>query len=266
MATFIKELVVEPVDNDSLVTYQPGDYIQFNIPAYGEIGFNEIDVREPFKTVWQQQHVFDNKSVCTVPAKRNYSFATNPAVDKQYRFNIRIATPPRGQDCRAGTGSAFMHRLKPGDTLTANGPFGEFHIKSTLNEMIYIGGGSGMAPLRSHISYLFDTLKTGRRVSFWYGARSLQEVFYRDYFEGLAKRFPNFTYHLVLSEAADEDNWTGLTGFVHEALKNEYLAAHHDPATVEYYLCGPPVMIKAARDMLTGDFKVLPEQLAYDEF
>ena len=264
VATFIKEIVLAPATVDDKIVYQPGDYIQFLIPAYGEIAFSEIGVKEPFKTVWQQQHVFENKSVCTVPVKRNYSFATNPDKDADYRFNVRIATPPRGQACNAGSGSAFMHRLKPGDTVQAVGPFGEFRIKSTLNEMIYIGGGSGMAPLRSHLSYLLETLNTGRRVSFWYGARSLQEVFYRDFFEKLAQEHPNFTYHLVLSEAQDADNWSGLTGFVHEALEEE-LSKHADPATVEYYLCGPPVMIQAARDMLQ-DLKVKPEQLAYDEF
>jgi Na+-transporting NADH:ubiquinone oxidoreductase subunit F len=265
VATFIKELVVEPVDADSVVTYQPGDYLQFDIPAYGEIPFRQIEVNEPFKRVWEAQHVFDFKSVNHVPLRRNYSLATNPAIDKQYRFNVRIATPPRGQACNAGSGSAYMHRLKPGDTVTATGPFGEFHTKPTLSEMIYIGGGSGMAPLRSHISYLLETLQTSRRVSFWYGARSLQEVFYRDYFERLAREFPNFTYHLVLSEAPPEDQWTSLTGYVHEALKKEYLNGHINPGAVEYYLCGPPAMIQAAKAMLK-EFKVPADRLAYDEF
>ncbi len=265
VATFIKELVLEPADASSVVTYQPGDYIQLLIPAYGEISFREIDVKEPFRNVWEQQHVFDFKSVNHLPLKRNYSFATNPAICKQYRFNVRIATPPRGQDCNAGSGSAYVHRLKPGDTVQAVGPFGEFHIKPTTSEMIYIGGGSGMAPLRSHISYLLETLQSTRRISFWYGARSLQEVFYRDYFENLAKEFPNFTYHLVLSEAQPEDNWSDLTGFVHEALRAEYLNGHINPGAIEYYLCGPPVMIQAAREMLK-QFKVSSDQLSYDEF
>lgn len=265
VATFIKELVLEPADAASAVVYQPGDYIQIDIPAYGEIGFNEIAVSDRFRKVWDEQHVFECRSVNRVPLKRNYSFATNPNVDKRYHFNVRIATPPRGQACNAGSGSAYIHRLKPGDTVTASGPFGEFHIRPTLNEMIYIGGGSGMAPLRSHLSYLLETLQTTRRVSFWYGARSLQEVFYRDYFERLASEFPNFTYHLVLSEAQPEDQWSALTGYVHEALKNEYLNGHINPGAVEYYLCGPPVMIQAAKDMLK-EFKVSSDQLSYDEF
>ncbi len=265
VATYIKELVLEPVDNSSIVKYQPGDYLQFIIQAYGQISFSQFDVKEPFKTTWTQHHVFDFKSENHVAIRRNYSFATNPAVETQYRFNVRIATPPRGQACNAGTGSAYMYSLKPGDTISATGPFGDFHIKPTASEMIYIGGGSGMAPLRSHLSHLLETLQTTRRVSFWYGARSLQEVFYREYFEKLAKEFPNFTYHLVLSEAQPEDHWTSLTGFVHEALKKEYLDGHINPGAVEYYLCGPPVMIHAAKEMLK-DFKVSSDQISYDEF
>ena len=158
-----------------------------------------------------------------------------------------------------------MHRLQPGDVVSAVGPFGEFHIKPTQNEMIYLGGGSGMAPLRSHISHLLETLQTKRRISFWYGARSLSEVFYREYFEDLARRFPNFTFHLALSEPQPDDNWTSHTGLIHEVLQNEYLGKHTAPASVEYYLCGPPLLIQAARDMLK-DLNVAPNQIAYDEF
>jgi len=265
VATFIKDLVLEPMDAESVVNYQPGDYLQLNIPAYKEIKFREIEVKQPFAKVWEAQHVFDFKSENEVPIRRNYSLATNPAVDKQLRFNIRIATPPRGQACNAGAGSAYMHRLKPGDTITAVGPFGEFHIKPTQNEMIYLGGGSGMAPLRSHISHLLETQNSQRKISFWYGARSSQEVFYREYFEGLAKRFPNFSYHLALSEPQPEDNWTSHTGLIHEVLQREYLAKHANPAGVEYYLCGPPVMIQSALTMLKN-LEVSPKQIAFDEF
>lgn len=264
VATFIKELVLEPADAESIVKYQPGDYLQFNIPAYPEIKFREMEVKQPFAKVWEAQHVFDFKSENEVPIRRNYSLATNPAVGKQLRFNIRIATPPRGQACNAGAGSAYMHRLKPGDTITAIGPFGEFHIKPTQNEMVYLGGGSGMAPLCSHISNLLETQNSPRKISFWYGARSLPEVFYRDYFEGLAKRFPNFSFHLALSEPQPEDNWTSHTGLIHEVLKREHLDKHFNPST-EYYLCGPPVMIQAAIQMLK-DLEVSPKQIAFDEF
>lgn len=265
VATFIKELVLEPADAESVVNYQPGDYLQLNIPAYPEIKFREIEVKAPFAKVWEEQHVFDFISQNEVPIRRNYSLATNPAVDRQLRFNVRIATPPRGQACNAGAGSAYVHRLKPGDTVTAIGPFGEFHIKPTQNEMVYLGGGSGMAPLRSHISHLLETQKSPRKISFWYGARSLQEVFYRDYFEDLARRFPNFTYHLALSEPQPGDNWTSHTGLIHEVLKREHLDKHTSPACVEYYLCGPPVMVQAAIRML-HDMEVPSRQIAFDEF
>lgn len=265
VATFIKELVLEPEPDSPLPAYQPGDYMQLDIPAYGEISFNEIAVAQPFAAVWKAQHVFDLRSENAAPVRRNYSLATNPAVDQQLRFNVRIATPPRGQDCLAGAGSAYVHRLQPGDKVTAIGPFGTFHIKPGHAEMVYVGGGAGMAPLRSHLSHLFETLKTGRRVSFWYGARSRQELFHQDYFEKLARQFPNFGFHPALSEPQPEDNWAGATGLIHEVLEAEYLKGHADPAAMEYYLCGPPGMVKAAKQMLEG-LNVPGSQIAFDEF
>jgi Na(+)-translocating NADH:ubiquinone oxidoreductase F subunit len=265
VATFIKELVLDPIDPTTVINYQPGDYMQLDIPAYPEIKFSEISVKKPFSDVWEAQHVFDFRSENEVPIRRNYSLATNPAVDKQLRFNVRIATPPRGQACNAGAGSAYVHRLKPGDEVTAIGPFGDFHIKHNDREMVYIGGGAGMAPLRSHISHLLETHQTTRRISFWYGARSLQEIFYWDYFKDLEKRFPNFTFHLALSEAQAEDNWTSLTGYIHDVVKNELLDKHASPKGVDFYLCGPPVMIKATTAMLR-QFEVPQNQIAFDEF
>ena len=199
------------------------------------------------------------RSAATTP------FATAPGVDRQLRFNVRISTPPRGRDCSAGAGSTYLHRLKPGDKITAIGPFGDFHIKPTGREMVYLGGGAGMAPLRSHLAHLFETEKTGRRVSFWYGARSLRESFYRDYFEDLAGQFPNFSFHLALSEPQPEDNWQSYTGLIHEVLRENYLAKHPDPAGIEYYLCGPPAMVQAALKMLAG-LNVDKSQIAFDEF
>jgi len=265
VATFIKELVLEPEPGSPLPPYQPGDYMQLDIPSYGEIPFRQIAVKQPFTEVWKAQHVFDFRSENHSPIRRNYSLATNPALDKQLRFNVRIAAPPRGQDCMAGAGSAYVHRLKPGDPVTAIGPFGNFHIKPGDAEMVYAGGGSGMAPLRSHVSHLLETLKTNRRISFWYGARSRQEIFYREYFEDLARRCPNFSFHLALSEPQTEDNWTGLTGFIHEVLAEEYLKNHPKPAGIEYYLCGPPVMVQATIKMLEG-LSVPRHRLAFDEF
>ena len=265
VATFIKELVLESEPGSPLPAYRPGDYMQLDILAYGEISFNEIAVKSPFAEVWKMQHVFDFRSENAAAIRRNYSLATNPATDKQLRFNIRIATPPRGQDCPAGAGSTYVHRLKAGDKVTAIGPFGTFHIKPGEVEMVYVGGGAGMAPLRSHLSHLFETLKTGRRVSFWYGARSRQEIFYQDYFENLARQFSNFRFHLALSEPQPNDNWSGFTGFVHEVLEREYLKNHNSPAGVEYYLCGPPIMVKATTEMLNR-LGVAESQITFDEF
>jgi len=185
--------------------------------------------------------------------------------DGHLRFNVRIATPPRGQDCLAGTGSSYVWSLKPGDRVTAIGPFGDFHIKDTAKEMIYLGGGAGMAPLRSHLSHLLETQQTQRKISYWYGARSRQELFYQDYFERLETEHANFSFHMALSEPQPEDQWDSHTGFIHNVLQNEYLQNHPDPSQIEFYLCGPPAMIQAASQMLAKR-GVHKDQIAFDEF
>ena len=265
VATFIKELVLEPEPGSPSPDYQPGDYLQFEIPAYDEISFHEISVNAPFAEIWKAGGIFDFHAENALPIRRNFSMATNPAAGRQLRFNVRISTPPRGLECSAGAGSTYLHRLKPGDGITAVGPFGVFHIKPTDKEMVYLGGGAGMAPLRSHLAHLFESEKTGRRISFWYGARSLRESFYQDYFESLARQFPNFSFRLALSEPAPEDNWQSYTGFIHEVLRENYLAQHPDPAGIEYYLCGPPAMVQAALKMLAG-LDVDRSLIAFDEF
>jgi len=267
VATFIKELVLEPADGTTLPAYRPGQYMQLDIPAYGEIAFSTFDVPAPFATAWRGHHVFDFKATNTTECRRNYSLATHPGDPAGHlRFNVRIANPPRGLDASAGIGSSYIHSLKAGDTITGTGPFGEFLIKETEKEMVYLGGGAGMAPLRSHIAHLFETMQTKRKVTFWYGARSRQEVFYEDYFRSLERRFSNFRFHLALSEPLLEDQWTGQSGFIHEVLKREHLDLHPDAKAVEYYLCGPPVMIQAARKMLMGDFGIEAGSIALDEF
>lgn len=266
VATFIKELVLERIDSDKQVAFTPGDYIQLNIPNYERIDFREFDIPEPFATVWRNQHLFD-LSVSNPEGKRrnNYSIASNLALEKSLRFNIRIATPPSGQDCPPGIGSSYVFSLKPGDKVTAMGSFGDFHIKPTKKEMVYIGGGAGMAPLRSHLSYLFETENTARKVSFWYGARSKQEIFYEDYFKGLANEHSNFEFKIALSDPLEEDHWNGSTGFIHEVALEEYLSSHDNKQAVEFYLCGPPMMIKACGRML-ADLGVSESQIAFDEF
>jgi len=265
VATFIKELVLEPDGNSSKLDYQPGDYMQIDIPVYEQHTLHNVEVRQPYDAVWRSQRIFDFKVGNPSPCRRNYSLATNPANDKLLRFNVRIALPPRGVDCNAGSGSSYIFGLKPGDIVTAIGPFGEFHIKKTEREMVYLGGGAGMAPLRSHLSHLLEIQKTSVRVSYWYGARSLQEMFYQDYFENLARLNENFSFHVALSEPQPEDEWQSHTGFIHDVLKREYLDSHPDPKRIEYFLCGPPAMIQAATVMLKN-FGVPPTQIAYDEF
>jgi len=266
VATFIKELVLEPIDSTDQVNFTPGDYLQFEIPPYDEIRFSDFDITQPYAAVWERQRVRDLVVRNAATGRRNnYSLASNAVMERALRFNIRIATPPPGQDCPPGIGSAFMFALKPGDIVTAGGPFGDFHLKPTQKEALYIGGGSGMAPLRAHLSHLLETEETHRKVSFWYGARTRQEIFYDDYFRGLARIRPNFSFHLALSAPLPEDQWSGDTGFIHEVVSARYLASHPSPRTIEFYLCGPPAMIRACSRMLSA-LGVSEQQLAYDEF
>ena len=267
VSTFIKELVLEPVSDSGKVAFSPGDYLQLDIPAYEEIRFADLDIPEPYAEVWRRQHVFDlvSRNPEGEPRRNNYSIASNATKERTVAFNVRIATPPPGQDCPPGVGSSYVFSLKPGDEVTAIGPFGDFHIKPTQREMVYIGGGAGMAPLRAHLSHLLETEGTARRVSYWYGARSGQELYYADVFERLAREHTNFSFHPALSSPLPEDDWQGPAGFIHEVVLGQYLENHPDPKAVEFYLCGPPMMIKACTKML-ATLGVPAEHIAYDEF
>ncbi|WP_438479372.1 NADH:ubiquinone reductase (Na(+)-transporting) subunit F [Oleiharenicola lentus] len=267
VATFIKELVLEPVDAHQKIAFTPGDYLQIDIPAYEKIAFADFDTPEPYAAVWRAQRVFDlvARNPAGEPRRNNYSLASNLANERTLRFNVRIATPPPGQECAPGIGSSYVYSLKTGDVVTAIGPFGDFHIKPTQKEMLYLGGGAGMAPLRAHLSQLLETNNSHRKISFWYGARSRQEIFYDDYFATLAQAHPNFSFHPALSSPLPEDAWSGPTGFIHEVALEHYLRAHPNPKAVEYYLCGPPMMIRACTKMLT-ELGIAPTQIAYDEF
>jgi Na(+)-translocating NADH:ubiquinone oxidoreductase F subunit len=266
VATFIKELVLEPLDEAVPLSITPGDYLQLDIPAYETIRFRDFQIAEPFATVWEKQHIFDLAASNPKPGRRNnYSLASNPRMERALRFNVRIATPPPGQDCPPGAGSSYVFNLRPGDKVSGVGPFGDFHIKPTQREMVYIGGGAGMAPLRAHIAHLLENEQTARRISFWYGARSKQEIFYEEYFRSLAGNHRNFSFHLALSAPLPEDNWSGHVGFIHEVALDKYLREHPHPESVEYYLCGPPMMIKACIRML-AEIDVPTHQIAYDEF
>jgi MocE subfamily Rieske [2Fe-2S] domain protein len=265
VATFIKELTLAPLDGEALPVYHPGDYLQIDIPAYTSRSLKNVNVPEPYSAIWKMQGIYDLASANLAPARRNYSLATNPATDNVLRFNVRLATPPRGVDAPAGIGSSYIFNLKPGAIVTAVGPFGKFHPKETTREMVYLGGGAGMAPLISHLAWLLETRQTETKISYWYGARSQKELFYQEYFEKLAREHANFSFHVSLSEPEPDDNWTSHTGFIHEVLKREYLDTHPDPKSVKYFLCGPPVMIKAATEMLKA-LNVPSEQISFDEF
>lgn len=266
VATFIKELVLEPADDGRQIAFTPGDYLQLDIPAYKAISFRDFEIPEPFAGVWQNQHLFDYVVSNPEAGRRNnYSMACNPQTERTLRFNVRIAMPPPGQDCAPGVGSSYIFSLKPGDKVSGIGPFGEFHIKPTQHEMVFIGGGAGMAPLRAQISHLLESAQTYRKISYWYGARSRQEVFYEDYFTELARKHHNFTFHLALSAPLPEDRWPGRTGFIHDVVLEEYLREHPRPESLEYYLCGPPMMIKACTRMLM-QLNVPAQRVAFDEF
>ncbi|MCE8522741.1 NADH:ubiquinone reductase (Na(+)-transporting) subunit F [Ruegeria pomeroyi] len=264
VATFIKEFIVE-LPKGEKIDFKAGGYVQIECPPYN-LNFDQIDIPEEYRDEWNKYKLFDLKSIVTEPTLRAYSMANYPAEDDIITLNIRIATPPpQAPDAPPGIVSSFIFGCKPGDEVVVSGPYGEFFAKDTDAEMVFIGGGAGMAPMRSHILHQLLTLKTKRKISFWYGARSLREAFYVDMFDDLARKNENFTWHLVLSEPLPEDNWTGLTGFVHEVLYKEYLADHPEPEDCEYYMCGPPVMNEAVIDMLDAQ-GVDAENILLDDF
>ena len=265
VATFIKELVLKLPEGEDL-NFKAGGYIQIDIPEYHNLAYKNFDIEKDYHPDWDKYNIWDLIANNDEPVFRAYSMANHPAEGNRVMLNVRIATPPAlWSDVPPGLASSYIFNLKKGDKVTVSGPYGEFFIKETDREMIYIGGGAGMAPMRSHLFHLFHTLKTGRKVSFWYGARSKREMFYDDQFKKIEKDFPNFTYEVALSEPMEEDNWQGHTGFIHQVLHDEYLGNHEDPTEVEYYMCGPPPMINACDNMLDS-LGVEKEMIAYDSF
>jgi Na+-transporting NADH:ubiquinone oxidoreductase subunit F len=269
VATFIKEFVVKLPEGETL-NFLSGGYIQIDVPLY-DMTFKDIDVEEQFRDEWDKLKMWDLKIKNTEETFRAYSMANHPAEGNIVMLNIRIATPPWDRakngfmNVNPGICSSYIFSRKPGDKVSISGPYGEFHIKPTKNEMIYIGGGAGMAPLRSHIFHLFQTDKTDRKVSYWYGARSKREVFYEDEFRAIEKKFKNFNFNIALSEPKAEDNWNGYTGFIHQVLLDNYLNKHENPEDIEFYLCGPPVMNDAVQKMLYN-LGVPSEMIAFDDF
>ncbi|MBX2841776.1 MAG: NADH:ubiquinone reductase (Na(+)-transporting) subunit F [Flammeovirgaceae bacterium] len=289
VATFIKEFVVKLPEGETL-DFQSGGYIQIDVPEC-EVDFKTMDIaphpddpegKDKFKEDWDKFNLWDLKMKNDEPIFRAYSMANHPAEGNIVMLNIRIATPPwdrannKWLDVNPGICSSYVFGSKPGDKVTISGPYGEFFIKETEKEMIYVGGGAGMAPLRSHIFHLFHTLKSGRKVSFWYGGRSRRELFYTEHFREIEKQFPNFKYHIALSEPLPEDNWKvkkdmddeegdGFKGFIHQVLIDNYLSKHEEPDEIEFYFCGPPMM-NAAVVKMCDDFGVPPEHVSFDDF
>ena len=265
VATFIKELVLELPDGENL-DFQSGGYIQIDIPDY-ELKYSEFDIEKQYREDWDKFKMWDLVAKNNNPEEfRAYSMANHPAEGNIVMLNVRIAhPPPQKWDAPPGIASSYIFNLKPGDKVTISGPYGEFFIKDTDREMVYVGGGAGMAPLRSHLFHLFHTLKTGRKVSYWYGARSKREMFYDNQFKTIEEKFPNFSYNVALSDPMDEDNWSGYTGFIHQVVLDNYLSNHEDPTEIEYYMCGPPMMNKAVTGML-HDLGVEDEMIDFDDF
>ncbi len=269
VATFIKEFVVKLPEGEDL-NFKSGEYVQIYIPKYEVDYRRDIDIEEEYRPDWDKFDLWSLKAKNEEETFRAYSMANYPAEKNLIILNIRIATPPMDKNRKwmnvpPGICSSYIFSRKPGDKVTISGPYGEFHIKKTDSEMVYVGGGAGMAPLRSHIFHLLKTEKSNRKISYWYGARSRREVFYEEEFRELEKKFPNFTFNLALSEPLPEDNWTGYKGFIHKVLFDNYLGKHQLPEEVEYYLCGPPVMNAAVLNML-DNLGVPQENIAFDDF
>jgi len=287
VASFIKEFVIKlPEEMD----YKAGGYIQIEIPEC-EINYKDMDISahpdehpedaNKFKLEWDKFNLWPLKMKNEEVVERAYSMASYPAEGKEVMLNVRIATPPWDKnkndwmDVNPGIASSYIFSKKPGDKVTISGPFGEFFINHSESEMLYVGGGAGMAPMRSHLYQLFRTLKTGRKVTFWYGGRSKRELFYLDHFRALEKDFPNFKFYVALSEPLDEDNWKvkkdldsegdGFLGFIHQCVIDFYLSKHDSPEDIEVYFCGPPMMNQAVEKM-ADDFGIPPENVRFDDF
>jgi Na+-transporting NADH:ubiquinone oxidoreductase subunit F len=265
VATFIKELVLKLPEGED-VNFRAGGYVQLEIPPY-ECNYSDMDIPDEYRADWEKFGLLKVKSKVEDTTIRAYSMANYPDEKGILKFNIRIATPPLRQldEIPAGKMSSYVFSRKPGDKITVFGPFGDFFAKKTEAEMVFIGGGAGMAPMRSH---LFDQLKrlgSKRKISFWYGARSLRETFYSDEYDKLAAENPNFEWHLALSEPQPEDNWTGYSGFIHQVLFENYLKDHPAPEDCEFYMCGPPMMNAAVIKMLE-DLGVDRENILLDDF
>lgn len=270
VSTFIKEFVVKLPEGEKM-DFAPGSYAQISIPKY-DIKYSDYDIQDKFKDDWDKFDMWSLSVKNDEDTVRAYSMANYPAEGNIITLNVRIATPPMDRNThkwvpgiKPGISSSYIFNLKPGDKVKMSGPYGDFHIQDTDAEMLYIGGGAGMAPLRAQILHLFRTVKTGRKVSYWYGARSKKEIFYEEDFREIERNFPNFKFHIALSDPQPEDNWTGFTGFIHQVILDNYLKDHEAPEDIEYYMCGPGPMANAVKVMLEN-LGVERSQLYFDDF
>ncbi len=269
VATFIKEFVVKWTEGETL-DFKSGGYIQIDVQK-NNVKFRDMDIEEEYHEEWDKFNMWDLQMKNPEPTYRAYSMANHPAEGNIVMLNIRIATPPWDRakngfmNANPGICSSYIFSRKPGDKVTVSGPYGEFFIKDTKREMMFIGGGAGMAPMRSHIFDQFRTQGTDRKATFWYGARSKREIFYEEEFEALEKEHPNFNFTIALSEPMESDNWNGSVGFIHQVILDNYLKNHEEPEEIEYYLCGPPMMNDAVKKMLY-DLGVPDEMIAFDDF
>lgn len=264
VATFIKELVLKLPEGES-VDFKAGGYVQLEAPSYRDLAYKNFEIPEEYHEDWDRFKIWDNVANNDEPIIRAYSMANYPEEKGILKFNIRVASPPPGSTVPPGLMSSWVFSLKPGDKVRVFGPFGEFFAKQTKSEMVFIGGGAGMAPMRAHIFDQLLRIHTDRKITFWYGARSLKEMFYVDEFDNLDAENENFSWHVALSDPLPEDNWEGKTGFIHQVLFDNYLKDHPAPEDCEYYLCGPPMMNKAVVDMLLN-LGVEPENILLDDF
>ena len=265
VATFIKELIVE-LPKGEAVPFRAGGYIQIEAPKH-HVKYKDFDVGDNYKDDWERFHLFELESVAEEPFERAYSMANYPGEKGVIILNVRIATPPLNKLHNAPPGkmSSYIWNLRSGDAVTISGPYGHFFARDTEKEMIFIGGGAGMAPMRSHVFDQLLRLHSKRKITFWYGARSKKEIFYKEDFDRLAKEHCNFTWHIALSDPKPEDNWKGFTGFIHNVVFDQYLKQHESPEECEYYICGPPMMNTSVINMLV-DQGVDPQDVMFDDF
>ncbi|MDY0131610.1 MAG: NADH:ubiquinone reductase (Na(+)-transporting) subunit F [Desulforegulaceae bacterium] len=264
ISTYIKELILK-VDDSQTFEFKEGTYIQIEVPPYENIKFSDFDIDDQYIEEWESEGLLNLTASSSEEVIRAYSIANAP-YEKDVILTIRIANPPEDKpDVMPGLGTSYLFTLKPGDKVRFTGPYGDFFVKDTDNEICFVGGGAGMAPMRCHILHLLNTLDSKRKITFWYGARSVREIFYEDLFRDLEKKHDNFKFYIALSEPIESEKWDGMTGYIHQALYDNYIKQHNSPEDIEYYLCGPPIMVESVIKMLINE-GVEEDSILFDAF